>query len=137
MHDASVPPRMLLYHDQSMKVVKMSDLPREPVFGPLFIGQVFRQLIIDPTESKSFNFSVVNFSAGSRNKFHQHTSDQILIVTEGTGVVAADGEERTVTAGDVVLIPAGENHWHGAPHATPMAHITIQAKGSTTEQTEA
>ena len=97
----------------------------------------FRQEIIDPGESQSFNFSIVAFSAGSRNKFHKHTSDQILVITEGTGVVATDDEERIVNAGDVVLIPAGENHWHGAPHATPMAHITIQAKGSTTEQTEA
>ena len=32
---------------------------------------------------------------------------------------------------------AGENHWHGAPDATSMAHITITVKGSQTEQTEA
>ena len=73
-----------------MKVVKISDLPREPAVSPLFTGNVFRQAIVDPAESESFNFSVVNFSAGSRNKFHQHTSDQLLIITEGTGVVATD-----------------------------------------------
>jgi quercetin dioxygenase-like cupin family protein len=120
-----------------MKVVTLNDLPREPASSPLFVGEVFRQLIVDPTESVSFNFSVVNFNAGSRNKFHQHTSDQLLIITEGTGVVAIDGEERTVSAGDVVLIPAGENHWHGAPGATAMSHITVQAKDSKTQQNEA
>ena len=120
-----------------MKVVTMRDLPRDAAESPLFIGRVFRQLIVDPAESRSFNFSIVNFTAGSRNKFHQHTSDQILIVTEGTGVVATDGEERTVSAGDVVLIPAGENHWHGAPGSTPMSHITIQTKDSKTQQNEA
>src|SRR5262252_7012650 len=120
-----------------MKVVSTNDLPREPAVSPLFIGQVFRQLIVDPAESRSFNFSIVNFSAGSRTKFHQHTSDQILIVTEGTGVVATDAEERQVTIGDVVLIPAGENHWHGAPGATPMSHITVQTKDSKTQQNEA
>ena len=120
-----------------MKVVKISDLPKEPAESPLFTGgQVFRQLIVDPAESQSFNFSIVNFSAGSRNKSHQHTSDQILIVTEGTGVVAADGQERMVTVGDVVLIPAGETHWHGAPGATPMSHITVQTKDSKTQQNE-
>src|ERR687884_1016987 len=119
-----------------MKVIKTSDLPRQPAVSPLFTGQVFRQVIVDPAESKSFNFSIVNFTAGSRNKFHQHTSDQILIVTEGTGVVATDAEQRTVTVGDVVLIPAGENHWHGAPGDTPMSHITVQAKGSQTQQNE-
>jgi quercetin dioxygenase-like cupin family protein len=120
-----------------MKVVKMNDLPREPAVSPLFVGEVFRQLIVDPADSKSFNFSVVNFSAGSRNKFHQHTSDQILIVTEGTGVVATDTEERTVTTGDVILIPAGENHWHGAPGSTAMSHITVQTRESKTQQNEA
>ena len=119
-----------------MKVVSTKGLPREPAVSPLFTGDVFRQVIVDPADSQSFNFSVVNFSAGSRNKFHQHTSDQILIVTEGTGVVATDGEERTVTVGDVILIPAGENHWHGAPGATPMSDITVQTKDSKTQQNE-
>lgn len=120
-----------------MKVVKTRDLEREPVNAPLFTGtQVYRQTIVQPDESKDFSFSVVNFSAGSRNKFHQHTGDQILIVTEGTGVVATELEERTVTAGDVILIPAGEKHWHGAPGETPMSHITVQAKGSQTTQLE-
>ena len=121
-----------------MKVVRLSDLPKEAVeANPLFEGtQVFRQLIVKPEESQSFNFSVVAFSAGSRNKMHVHTSDQILIVTEGTGVVATDQEERTVSAGDVILIPAGENHWHGAPGATPMSHITVQTKDSKTQQNE-
>src|SRR6185437_16513970 len=100
--------------ESAMKVVSTNGIPREAAVSPLFTGEVFRQVIVDPAESKSFNFSIVNFSAGSRNKFHQHTSDQILIVTEGTGVVATDSEERTVTVGDVILIPAGENHWHGA-----------------------
>jgi quercetin dioxygenase-like cupin family protein len=122
--------------EEVVKVVKTSDLPKETAESPLFTGKVFRQVIVDPADSQSFNFSIVNFSAGSRNKFHQHTSDQILIVTEGTGVVATDQEERAVTAGDVVLIPAGENHWHGAPGNTPMSHITVQAKGSTTKQNE-
>src|SRR5215216_15129 len=114
----------------------MSEIERQPAGGALFTGTVFRQVIVDPDESQSFNFSIVNFSAGSRNKFHQHTSDQILIVTEGTGVVATDAEERTVTVGDVVLIPAGENHWHGAPGETAMSHITIQTKDSKTKQNE-
>jgi quercetin dioxygenase-like cupin family protein len=122
-----------------MKVVKLSDIPKEPVeANPLFTGsQVYRQLIVKPEESQSFNFSVVAFSAGSRNKMHVHTSDQILIVTEGSGVVANDHEERQISQGDVVLIPAGENHWHGAPGAMPMSHITVQAKGGTTKQVEA
>ena len=120
-----------------MKVVKMSELPSEPAVSALFTGnEVTRQTPFKPDEMQSVNFGVVSFAAGARNKMHRHTSDQILIITDGTGVVATPSEERTVSAGDVILIPAGEDHWHGAPGATPMAHITIQAKGSQTTQIE-
>ena len=119
-----------------MKVVRSGELDKQPVNAPLFTGEVSRQVVFDPEDSKNFNFGIVNFNARSRNKMHNHTSDQILIVTEGSGTVATEQEEHTVTVGDVILIPAGENHWHGAPGDTPMTHITVQAKGSTTTQVE-
>lgn len=121
-----------------MKVVKLSELPCEAVNTPLFTGgDVSRQSPFAAGEMTSMNFGVVSFASGARNKMHRHTSDQILIITAGTGVVATLSEERIVSAGDVILIPAGEDHWHGAPGSTSMAHITIQAKGSTTTQIEA
>ena len=123
-----------------MKRVTMSAVPKENVgmTGGLFTGtQVWRQPILEPEDSSNYGFSIVGFEAGSRNKFHKHSGDQILIITEGTGKVVSDDESLTVTEGDVILIPAGENHWHGAPDSTSMAHITITVKGGQTEQTEA
>ena len=127
-----------------MKKVTMSDIPRTQAdMAPLGSGglmtgtQVWRQPILNPDDSNNFNFAIVAFDAGSRNKFHKHSGDQILVITEGTGKVASDDEVLEVSQGDVVVIPAGENHWHGAPDDTGMAHITITVKGSQTEQTEA
>jgi len=123
-----------------LKKVTMSAVSKEKaeMTGGLMTGtQVWRQPILLPEDSNNFNFSIVAFDAGSRNKFHKHSGDQILIITEGTGKVASDDEVLMVTEGDVVLIPAGENHWHGAPDSTSMAHITVTVKGSQTEQTEA
>ena len=123
-----------------MKKVTMKDVPliEAEMTGGLMTGtQVYRQSILQPGESINFNFAIVKFSAGSRNKFHKHSGDQILVITEGTGKVATDNETLTVSEGDVVLIPARENHWHGAPDSTSMAHITITVAGSQTEQTEA
>ena len=122
-----------------MKKVTMSDVPRTKaeMTGGLMTGtQVWRQAILDADDSDNFSFAIVAFDAGSRNKFHKHSGDQILIVTEGTGKVATDNEVLEVSEGDVVVIPAGENHWHGAPDSTSMAHITVTVKGSETEQTE-
>ncbi len=123
-----------------MKKVTMKDVPitKAEMTGGLMTGtQVWRQPILNPGDSGNFNFAIVKFDAGSRNKFHKHSGDQILIVTEGTGKVVNDSESLTVTEGDIVLIPARENHWHGAPDSTSMAHITITVAGSQTEQTEA
>ena len=122
-----------------MKKVTMKDVGKVPanMVGGLMTGtQVYSQPIIPAGESKNFNFSIVEFSAGSRNKFHKHSGDQILVITAGTGKVATDNEVVTVNEGDVVLIPARENHWHGAPDDTSMAHITITVAGGETEQTE-
>ena len=127
-----------------MKKVTMSDIPRtEADMAPLGSGglmtgtQVWRQSILNPDDSQNFNFAIVAFDAGSRNEFHIHSGDQILVITDGKGQVANDDEVVDVAQGDVVVIPAGENHWHGAPGDTSMAHITITVKGSQTEQTEA
>ena len=123
-----------------MKKVTMRNVKKEAadMVGGLMTGtQVYRQPVLNPGESQNFNFAIVSFDAGSRNKFHKHSGDQILVITEGTGKVANDTEVLTVTEGDVVLIPARENHWHGAPDGTPMAHITVTVAGSETEQTEA
>ena len=123
-----------------MKKVTMGSVPKTPaeMTGGLMTGtQVWRQGILEAEDSNNFNFGIVSFDAGSRNKFHIHSGDQILIITEGTGKVANDSETWTVSEGDVVVIPAGENHWHGAPDDTSMAHITITVRGSETTQTEA
>lgn len=117
-----------------MKIVTLTKLPSEPVEGALFTPGVSRSFMF-PTGNMSA--SLIHFSAGSRNKFHTHTSDQILVITSGTGIVASDAEEVTVNEGDVVMIPAGENHWHGATPSTPMSHITIMDKDSQTTQNEA
>ena len=98
---------------EAMTVVKMDDVPREANATRLFTGpDVTRQTLI--SDGKDFRVGIVNFGKGVRNKFHTHDRDQLLIVTAGTGIVATEKEERVVTAGEVVLFPAGEKHWHGA-----------------------
>lgn len=54
----------------------------------------------------------------------------MLIVTKGRGIVVTEHETRTVTVGDVIHIPAGERHWHGATDDSDFAHIVITRAGS-------
>jgi quercetin dioxygenase-like cupin family protein len=120
-----------------MKVVRTAEVSEESVSSPLFTGgTVTRQTIVPTEEANNFNCGIVSFGRGARNKFHSHTSDQVLIITSGIGIVATEHEVREVTVGDIIHVPKGEKHWHGARDRSPMAHITITAKGSETTQLE-
>jgi len=119
-----------------MKVVKISEVKKEPVSSPLFTGpEVTRQILLP--DSKEFNLNMVNFGQGVRNKFHAHDSEQILIVTSGEGIIATESGRKVITAGDVVIIPAGEKHWHGATEDSAFSHIYVSRSGSQLTQLEA
>ncbi len=88
-------------------------------------GMVFRQLLIDEKMGQGVQVAVVTFNPGARLNFHTHKHEQVLIVTEGTGIVATEKEEHVVSQGAVVLIPPGENHWHGATKDSWFTHIAV------------
>ncbi len=119
-----------------MKVIKIAQVVKEPQVNPLFTGPVNMQSIIATELSKRFMIRQVNFNRGVRNKFHSHTIEQILIVTEGQGIVATDKEEINVGPGDVVFIRAGEKHWHGAAKGATFSHLYVMSPDSKTTQLE-
>ena len=118
-----------------MKVVKISEVKEESASSPLFTSSDVTKQILLP-DSKEYTAIVVNFGKGVRNKFHAHDSEQILIVTSGKGMIATDTEEKVITAGDVVLIPAREKHWHGATEGLELSHIAVSRLGSKATQLE-
>ncbi len=119
-----------------MKVVRLSDLPKEPQQNPIFTGPVTMQTVVGEDLSKRFLIRQVNFARGIRNKFHSHSIEQVLIITEGKGIVATEKEERTVVPGDIVFIAAGEKHWHGATKDSTFSHIYVMAPDQKTTQLE-
>lgn len=68
----------------------------------------------------------VTFEPGARTAWHTHPLGQILVVTAGCGRVQRwGGPMETIRPGDVIWIPPGVKHWHGAGPATAMSHIAI------------
>src|SRR6516164_6793412 len=69
----------------------------------------------------------VTFEPGARSAWHTHPFSQILIVTEGAGWIQQwGGPIQEIRKGDVIWIPPGVKHWHGAAPTTSMTHIAIQ-----------
>ncbi len=118
-----------------MKIVKISQVPKEPFLIPLFTGpDVTIQSLV--SEGKDLTVSIVNFGKGVRNKFHMHDSDQILIIIAGKGIVATEKEKKAVGVGEIAFIPAGEKHWHGATQDSGFSHIVITKAGVKMTQLE-
>jgi quercetin dioxygenase-like cupin family protein len=114
-----------------MKVLTMDKLQAAPDPLGLFFGKVERQNLVE-RGTGGLVVALVRFEAGAGNKMHVHTGDQVLIITEGEGVVATESERHTVTPGMVVYIPRGERHSHGATRDSAFAHISVQTPGETT-----
>ena len=69
----------------------------------------------------------VRFDPGARSAWHVHPVGQTLIVTSGVGRVQREGGPvLEVRAGDVVWIPPGVKHWHGATPTMGMSQIAVQ-----------
>ena len=120
-----------------MKVIRLSQVPREPANVPLFTGgPVTTQPLVPRSMEGDLAINMVNFSKGAKTKWHTHTTDQVLVVTAGKGVVATEQEEQTVEAGDIVRFPAEEKHWHGATSDSDFSQISVLQAASKLTQLE-
>lgn len=115
-----------------MKLVHQSIEDARPNPGELFIGSVLAQSLVADEDAPSLRVSSITFQAGARNRWHRHSTEQVLVVTHGLGIVANDDMEHQVRPGDVILIPAGERHWHGAAPGADLTHLSILLPGEMT-----
>ncbi len=99
-------------------------------FAQYFIGQSF----LAPLSTEQVGIFNVTFEPGCRNNWHIHKADkgggQILICINGRGFYQEWGKEaQELNPGDVVNIPAGVKHWHGAAPNSWFSHLAIEVPG--------
>jgi len=98
----------------------------------MFVGTVMGQNLVAEGDAPSQRVTAISFIQGARNRWHRHTTEQVLIVTHGEGIIADDSGERAIATGDVVLIQPNERHWHGAAPGRDMTHLAILLPGTMT-----
>lgn len=102
---------------------------QQPIKGPAehFTGSVQVEALFAVHDPSRTSGGKVTFAAGARSAWHTHPLGQTLIVTEGTGWIQQWGSPiEEIRKGDVIWIPPGVKHWHGATPNTAMTHIAIQ-----------
>lgn len=111
----------------SLKISRSDSLQPKKASAEYFTGSVQVQELFAAQDPSRTRGGKVTFEPGARSAWHTHPLGQMLIVTEGTGWVQQwGGPIEEIRKGDVVRIPPGVKHWHGATPTTPMTHIAIQ-----------
>lgn len=99
-------------------------------FKQYFIGQSY----LAPLSTEQVGIYNVTFEPGCRNNWHIHNASkgggQILVCVAGKGYYQEWGKEAVeLHPGDVINIPVGVKHWHGAAPDSWFSHLAIEVPG--------
>lgn len=105
-------------------------------YAKYFIGKSYLQ----PLTSEGISSANVTFEPRCRNNWHiHHKTGQTLFVVSGRGWYQEWGKPaQELKAGDIVNIPEGVKHWHGAAKDSWFTHIAISVpnEGASAEWVE-
>lgn len=104
--------------------------PKNQAFAQYFTGQSYLNML----SATGVIIGNVTFEPGCRNNWHIHQArkggGQILLCTGGRGWYQEWGNNAAeLHAGDVIHIPAGVKHWHGAAKDSWFVHLAIEVPG--------
>ena len=99
-------------------------------FAQYFTGQSY----LAPVSTEQVGVFNVTFEPGCRNNWHVHHADrgggQILVCVAGRGYYQEWGKAAVeMQPGDVINIPAGVKHWHGAAPGCWFSHLAVEVPG--------
>ena len=99
-------------------------------YGQYFQGQSYLNMLT----GAPLPIGNVTFEPGCRNNWHIHLAEkgggQILMCTAGKGWYQEWGKPAvSMKEGDVVIIPAGVKHWHGAAKDSWFVHLAVEVPG--------
>ncbi len=106
-----------------------------------FVGKVILRDISRNICTKDQKVYYARFGNSARTKVHYHEGGQVLVVTEGKGILVLYKKSYTKSSkirinlaaksnlktGDIVYIPKNILHWHGALYQNNFAHIAFNA----------
>ena len=111
----------------AMQIRRAGSVPSAKGPADYFTGTVRVDPMFPATAPSRVNGSHVTFEPGARSNWHTHPLGQTLVITSGLGWVQREGGPiEEMRPGDVILVPPGLKHWHGASPMTAMTHIAIQ-----------
>lgn len=99
-------------------------------FAQYFTGKSY----LAPLSGEQVGIFNVTFEPGCRNNWHVHRAEkgggQILVCVAGRGWYQEWGKDAVeLKPGDVINIPTGVKHWHGAAADSWFSHLAVEVPG--------
>ena len=127
-----------------MKIADKNEFENQNVFGTgtpntayakYFIGESYLNSLTKPEDG--LHLLNVTFEPSCRNNWHIHHAKsgggQILVCVAGHGYYQEWGKPaQELRPGDVVNIPVGVKHWHGAAPDSWFSHLAVEVPGDET-----
>ena len=126
-----------VYQDEKVSTEPLFGLGKaNDAYAQYFVGNSY----LNPLTKEGVSIANVTFEPGCRNNWHIHEAKkgggQILLCTDGEGWYQEEGKKaRKLMPGDVVVIPSGIKHWHGASKDSWFSHLAIEVPGEETSTT--
>jgi quercetin dioxygenase-like cupin family protein len=115
-----------------VKIFRSASIPSERGDAGTFTGAVTRATVASDEAGTPVKVYRVAFEPGARTHWHTHDGPQLLLVVEGRIRIQKLGEPaREAVAGDAIVIPPGEKHWHGATRDARGVHLALNVNAST------
>ena len=91
-----------------------------------FTGDVWMNPVFGGDGPSQLTCGFVRFTPGARTNWHSHVNGQLLVCTDGIGLVGTrDGKTVVLRADESLWTPAGEEHFHGGTAENMMCHYAI------------
>ena len=111
---------------EPIRITRSGTQPPQPAPADHFTGSARVDSSFQGIPPARISGARVLFEPGARTAWHVHPLGQTLIVTAGTGRAQRWGDPvDEIRQGDLIWIPPGQKHWHGAAPNSSMAHIAI------------
>lgn len=115
-----------------MKRIDGAVLPHHPADPANFVASATMQRLLGREDGESVRLYRVRFDEGARTNWHTHDGSQLLFGLSGRCVVVdRSGNELVLEPGDVVVIEADLEHWHGAAPGCSGEHLAINVGSET------
>jgi len=93
---------------------------------------VWRESIVVADSSDGLRVDRIHYPPGGHTHWHLHTREQVLYGELGRGWIQFEGgHPAALTPGQVIQVPVGARHWHGAASDTSLVHLAVTAGGET------